>query len=1080
MSKPSCQPTLHEQRCGGFALVMSLLLMSFVLMLILSISTLVQVEVMTSGQRSAMDDARQNAYLGMMVALGELQKVAGSDQRVTASADLLEDMDLSDSGAVASVLQPNWTGVWNRDGELLTWLVSGNQAKIPVDNDFFDPKESLSADQSVQLVGEFTSGQAGNAVEVYAPLVDVSDHSGSFAYWVGDEGVKAKANYRSVSLETELLSPENSELMGPRRLGVGWTEGMSWANALSVENFANLIGNSSLQLLANGDPTAELAVKERFHDLTVWSFGVLADVANGGLKQDLTAGLFGANAASELSGSMFEPAMGETPSLSNPGGPDWAQLRSWATTSGTNSLPVRETTNTQAGFYPVLSQAQLYFMPVYKADEGNAVYLYMMPAVTLWNPYDQPLETTDYTLTFARNLTLGNGSITTRRNPLEILRLKLQRNEDASLFDTTKIAPDRHSITLTIPSVTLAPGESKVFSAPAGKNEYVWRDVPAAGENELAPGFRAEGVFYCIAEDENSTGDGQNPTPSLKDDGDPLNAEVFDDYYWTGGKTGVLALFLHQGSGENLQPLQDVLFLSHESSTLSTQQMREFNEVLTSSVRQQQVVGFKFVRAYTDNTTTSTLPGKVKWLSALNPRAVVSGSAGRTYDDAAARNLSFYNQFFINGYDQSVANFGDAGFAGHDENINNVSRAVLFEASPGREGLWSIGQLMHAPLFRWEPDGITWGSLDERTYWREQYARFDNMIPSYAVGNSNANPFVVDLTSTFFEMPRGNANLERFGKVVYRYDYSYLLNEVLWDKYFLSTLPDEVTADTEAVNPRLIRMSGNSEFSIGLDDSAEHLMLDGAFNVNSTSIQAWQALLTSYYGLPVTLSDSSVSNNDDAVPFIRTSEPVGLPVTVNNINPTRQNTYNGYRNLSLEQIEDLSQEIVRQIRLRGPFTSMADFVNRSLNGSDNESLQLRGALAAAIDNAGINAGLQKAYTEAESLELAPEWANSSAEAGWTNEQVPGWLSQADLMSRIGNTMSARSDTFRIRSYGESAGIGDSMPNRVWCEAIVQRVPEYVDASDVPNTSLADINNTNSEFGRRFEIVSFRWLTEEEI
>jgi hypothetical protein len=57
--------------------------------------------------------------------------------------------------------------------------------------------------------------------------------------------------------------------------------------------------------------------------------------------------------------------------------------------------------------------------------------------------------------------------------------------------------------------------------------------------------------------------------------------------------------------------------------------------------------------------------------------------------------------------------------------------------------------------------------------------------------------------------------------------------------------------------------------------------------------------------------------------------------------------------------------------------------------------------------------------------------------------------------------------------------------RAWCEAVVQRVPEYVvekaangnDPWDSPAT--ATLHPANQSFGRRFEIRSFRWLAENE-
>jgi hypothetical protein len=51
--------------------------------------------------------------------------------------------------------------------------------------------------------------------------------------------------------------------------------------------------------------------------------------------------------------------------------------------------------------------------------------------------------------------------------------------------------------------------------------------------------------------------------------------------------------------------------------------------------------------------------------------------------------------------------------------------------------------------------------------------------------------------------------------------------------------------------------------------------------------------------------------------------------------------------------------------------------------------------------------------------------------------------------------------------------------RVWCEAVVQRVPEFVDpTTDEPWVRPA--NPVNQRFGRRYEIVSFRWLSAAEL
>jgi hypothetical protein len=49
-------------------------------------------------------------------------------------------------------------------------------------------------------------------------------------------------------------------------------------------------------------------------------------------------------------------------------------------------------------------------------------------------------------------------------------------------------------------------------------------------------------------------------------------------------------------------------------------------------------------------------------------------------------------------------------------------------------------------------------------------------------------------------------------------------------------------------------------------------------------------------------------------------------------------------------------------------------------------------------------------------------------------------------------------------------------SRAWCEAVVQRVPDYVnDTADLAQV-FPPTNLDNQTFGRRFKIVSMRWLS----
>jgi len=101
----------------GFALVVTLTLMVLLAILALGLLSLSSVALRSSGIQSDTATARANARMALSLAIAELQKHAGPDQRVTARADLLD----------ASSPNPAWTGVWNSRGGQPAYLVSGNE-----------------------------------------------------------------------------------------------------------------------------------------------------------------------------------------------------------------------------------------------------------------------------------------------------------------------------------------------------------------------------------------------------------------------------------------------------------------------------------------------------------------------------------------------------------------------------------------------------------------------------------------------------------------------------------------------------------------------------------------------------------------------------------------------------------------------------------------------------------------------------------------------------------------------------------------------------------------------------------------
>lgn len=69
----------------------------------------------------------------------------------------------------------------------------------------------------------------------------------------------------------------------------------------------------------------------------------------------------------------------------------------------------------------------------------------------------------------------------------------------------------------------------------------------------------------------------------------------------------------------------------------------------------------------------------------------------------------------------------------------------------------------------------------------------------------------------------------------------------------------------------------------------------------------------------------------------------------------------------------------------------------------------------------------------------------------------------------------------IRTYGDSLDPNGNVRARAWCEAVIQRIPNYLDSKDEDQTKSGSlISQENKQFGRRFLMTQFRWLHSDEI
>lgn len=272
-----------------------------------------------------------------------------------------------------------------------------------------------------------------------------------------------------------------------------------------------------------------------------------------------------------------------------------------------------------------------------------------------------------------------------------------------------------------------------------------------------------------------------------------------------------------------------------------------------------------------------------------------------------------------------------------------------------------------------------------------------------------------------------------------------VFDEVCFNPTPASWMPGDRLANVrhQIVEPANGPMPSAAE--LGGSHAARFLGVEGMLNVNSVSPEAWTlALGRAVIGWQA--GDGTTGDLENPF-FVFGQSSAFAPAGAR-----------GVRHFSDDAIQTLATEVASRVAARPrPFRSLAEFVNSGL-------------LQEAIAAAGLNTRREF------SADLG-----GNPPARW----AANWLSQAAVLNTVSPVLAVRSDTFTIRVAAEAINPAlalddpDRVMARAWCEAVVQRLPEFVEPSE-DAAAWPVAGGDNQSLGRRFRIVQFRWLGPDDI
>ena len=1143
------------RRRRGFALIITLTLMVLLTLLVVGLLALSGISLRQVGQGEAMATARANARMSMLLALGELQRQAGLDMRVTARADILSESsppvlgvwkswqgsDHETSGTFAGRPRPPGSGYsTEKKKRFVAWLTSSN-----IDNPAALPDTTQTVGK-VTLVGSGSlgSGNGQEKLEIHLPptLIATTSHKGGVAWWIGGENQKAR-----------MPNPYKPDAV---------TSAARWAVQAKSHADADPLPFRLEPLLKDATPAPKLITlgqadliatkadtptsREFFHDLSAVSVGLLTNTATGAWRKDLSllTEKWDAQPTSNLPLFRLTPTVDAKFTRPAPGnavpaasmlypwagyrggdtipiyqhGPvtSWANLVDYATaykritanSSGKMTIPIQAVSIGGDNFtflhrvriLPVIARMQWVFSHSAGALGDPTKLeprLLLTPVITMWNPYNMEITVPALAFGVPRPLPAAlrytiNGVANSTYNAL----MGGSTNNTPSLSGSGSLGYQIND------PFTLQPGETRLFSPTTAT------PVPAGTSIPLSVGYRSGGGNYFQVKDDSGNTLALASGSSIK--ADAKFDTTYTDYAYANVAQGV-GIYLDM--------------------TVAGSQDLAYRMVYTPAIAD---VVYKPLMQMAEATLSQCLTNPVPFLSTIFGARMASRThmaakgfvQSSPFVDYTAMGKKDEEEATIQRHYGGTAHPVNSPFdysfvkhpAGGDSLLPNASdktgRGYIVTGFNKADGLSRcvIDELPSRPLV----------SLGELVNWD---LRYENPIPPFAfnlIGNSDATP----LLPANAVVNSADANLV----VNLQYDDSYCANHLLFDDWFVSSItPDPsnfgssgrslqatysefltgktplgnrayqpLLADRALASVSSAKAAGLYNDNVAKTDSwktiASRFEVEGMFNVNSTSVTAWRALLGHARNQRVPYIRETGSSWDITLsaetnyPYSRFSvagdTKAGLAGSSGDF--PEATDFAGYRTVDAGFLDALAKEVVKQVRLRGPFLSLAEFVNRQLSAGD---LALAGTLQAALNqvskNAATNpyAAMQALSTVA--LAVPPqavdaEYKFPAAAAGYSAYGLPGWTRQADILRPLAPILSIRDDTFTIRGYGDARDASGKVLATAVCEAVVQRTREFVDGSEAADILIPPKLVANQTFGRRFELISLRWLAASEV